>query len=111
MARSGTVVHHQSHLDRFSNVLTRDSELIALGQVVIHTGVAVGCRCGTHCHKLLHPLVHLYHSKYPGLLAASADFPVCALMWIKVLGSKIRHPSFGAYHQKPQAGRSVRPQD
>jgi hypothetical protein len=62
MARSAPWFTINPHLDRFSNILTRESYLIALGQVMVHAGVAVGCRCGTHRHQLLHPLVHLCHS-------------------------------------------------
>jgi hypothetical protein len=58
MASSAPWFYHQSHLDRRDNLLTRNAKLVALSQVMVHTGMAVGCRRGTHRQKFFHPLVN-----------------------------------------------------
>jgi hypothetical protein len=70
----GTVVYHQSHLDRRDNFLTSNSKLVALSQVVVHTGMAVGCRCGTHRHKFFRPLVHFDPPDVADFVGPVGDF-------------------------------------
>jgi hypothetical protein len=51
--------------------------------------MAVGCRCGTHRHKLFHPLVHFFHSKYRPFRWALADFSCPRIDMYQRLGWKI----------------------
>ena len=66
------IVGASALLYRFGNVLTRNAQLVALGQVVVHAGVTIGRRCGTHCHQFLHDLIHLPHllDNVPDLIGA-----------------------------------------
>src|SRR6266542_6190717 len=50
--------------------------------------MAVGCRCGTHRHKLFHPLVHFFRSRSRQFKASSRLVFIRNLIWIRSGGER-----------------------
>jgi hypothetical protein len=55
-------IHHQTYFDGRRHLLTVDTEFVTLGEVMVHTGMAVGCRRRSHRNQLCGSGIHNYTS-------------------------------------------------